>query len=75
MKLPRFIKWIMFNPKTIIHNLWNLIPNIITLISNIARAKEIGKENFLMKEYESGRILQVNNNKDNKKHLLSLEVS
>lgn len=59
MKLPKFIRWMMLNP--------------VTLITNIVRVKEIKREKFLMNEYKSKRILQVDNDTDNKKYLLSLE--
>ena len=61
MKLPKFIRWMMFNP--------------ITIAKNIIYAKEINKQNLLLKEYEAGRILQVDNGKDNKQFLLKLETA
>lgn len=72
MKLPKlltkkipnpisFFKWMAFNP--------------ITIAKNIIKAKEINREKFLLKEYETGRILQVDNDEDNKKFLLNLETA
>ena len=57
----KIIRWLKFNP--------------VLLITNAIKAKRIKKERFLMGEYESGRILQVDNNKDNKQFLLKLETA
>lgn len=59
IEMPKFVKWLMFNP--------------VDLVTSLIKAKQIKREMFLMKEYESGRILQVDNGKDNKKLLLKLE--
>jgi len=56
-----FFKWMAFNP--------------ITIAKNMINAKKIHGQNFLLKEYEAGRILQVDNDKDNKKYLLNLETA
>lgn len=62
MKLPKIKLPKMPNPVEIAKGLMPKSP----------RAK---RDQALLKEYEAGRILQVDNNVDNKKHFLKLETA
>lgn len=57
MKLLKILKWL----------------NPLDPLKTIFQSKKSKRENFLVQEYEAGRILQVDNGIDNKKNLLKLE--
>lgn len=52
------------------------IPNPVEIVKGLMpKSPRARRDQALLKEYEAGRILQVDNDKDNKKFLLNLEAA